>query len=154
MDFKPTQMSIRLECDGTVPVHVMGYVHDVDIASLNALKRQMGIADSEPTPRDLSFDPFDVHVVSFSMVFIAGLLSLGRLRSIQGCHSGIRSNPHERGACLHLVGDDASFHRVATSWSSPMERKSTPKSPRTSPVFPSKRRCRWLWRSCVPASTR
>ncbi|KAK8829639.1 hypothetical protein WA556_005556, partial [Blastocystis sp. ATCC 50177/Nand II] len=57
MDFTPQKMSVRLEIDGTTPVHVLGYVHDVDVASLNALKRQMGLDQ----PVEVSpFDPFDV----------------------------------------------------------------------------------------------
>lgn len=59
MDFTPQKMSVRLEIDGTTPVHVLGYVHDVDVASLNTLKRQMGLDQ----PTELSpFDPFDVQV--------------------------------------------------------------------------------------------
>lgn len=59
MDFTPQKMSVRLEIDGRTPVHVLGYVHDVDVASLNALKRQMGLDQpSEVSP----FDPFDVQV--------------------------------------------------------------------------------------------
>ena len=59
MDFTPQKMSVRLEIDGTTPVHVLGYVHDVDVASLNALKRQMCLDQ----PVEVSpFDPFDVQV--------------------------------------------------------------------------------------------
>lgn len=59
MDFTPQKMSVRLEIDGTTPVHVLGYVHDVDVASLNTLKRQMGL--DQPTEFS-PFDPFDVQV--------------------------------------------------------------------------------------------
>ena len=38
-------MSITLETTGNIPVSVIGYVHDVDVAGLMNLKRQMGLAD-------------------------------------------------------------------------------------------------------------
>lgn len=59
MDFNPQKMSIRLEINGSTPVHVLGYVHDVDVASLNALKRQMGLDQPE---EESPFSPFDVQV--------------------------------------------------------------------------------------------
>ena len=59
MDLNPQKMSICLETNGSIPVHVLGYVHDVDVASLNALKRQMGLDQpAEESP----FHPFDVQV--------------------------------------------------------------------------------------------
>jgi hypothetical protein len=72
LDLNPHHVSIALETDGNTQVDVMGYVHDVDVNSLMALKRQLGVTDvneetsekpSEPVKEtQLSFEPFDTTV--------------------------------------------------------------------------------------------
>lgn len=56
IELKPQQMSISLESTGDVPVDIIGYVHDVDVASLAAIRKQL----MDSTPKEPSFDPFDV----------------------------------------------------------------------------------------------
>ena len=67
LDLNPQHVSIALETDGNTQIDVMGYVHDVDVNSLMALKRQLGDtseAPSEPATqeKELSFEPFDTTV--------------------------------------------------------------------------------------------
>ena len=49
-------MSISFESTGDIPVDIIGFVHDVDVASLAAIRRQL----MDSTSSALSFDPFDV----------------------------------------------------------------------------------------------
>lgn len=49
-------MSISFESTGDIPVDIIGFVHDVDVASLAAIRRQL----MDSTSSTLSFDPFDV----------------------------------------------------------------------------------------------
>ena len=72
LNLNPQHVSIALETDGNTQVDVMGYVHDVDVNSLMALKRQLGVTDvNEETSEkpselvketQLSFEPFDTTV--------------------------------------------------------------------------------------------
>ena len=55
-------MSISLESTGDIPIDIIGYVHDVDVASLAAIRKQI----MNSTPSGPSFDPFDVS--SFSQL--------------------------------------------------------------------------------------
>lgn len=56
IELKPQQMSISFESTGDIPVDIIGFVHDVDVASLAAIRRQL----MDSTSSALSFDPFDV----------------------------------------------------------------------------------------------
>ena len=83
LDFRPQDMSVRLEIDGNTPVDVTGFVHDVDVVTLMAIKNQMGITDkpqvlTTPAPilSELSFEPFDVTVFLVSRMKI-GISSNG-----------------------------------------------------------------------------
>ena len=67
LDLNPQHVSIILEADGNTQVDVMGYVHDVDVNSLMALKRQLGETSEKPSETnkqetELSFEPFDTTV--------------------------------------------------------------------------------------------
>ena len=67
LDLNPQHVSIALEADGNTQVDVMGYVHDVDVNSLMALKRQLGETSEKPNEpvrqeTELSFEPFDTTV--------------------------------------------------------------------------------------------
>lgn len=60
---------MQFSVEGGVPIDIMGFVHDVDLNSLLALKRQLGEpselehAHIKETPlKELSFEPFDVKV--------------------------------------------------------------------------------------------
>ena len=64
-------MSVTLETSGTIPVDVMGYVHDVNVAGLMALKKQMGLDEEkepEPVLSELNFDPFPITAHASSIV--------------------------------------------------------------------------------------
>lgn len=58
-------MSVTLETSGDIPIDVLGYVHDVDVAGLMNLKKQMGL-DTEEVPEsvlpELDFEPFQTTV--------------------------------------------------------------------------------------------
>ena len=56
IELKPQQMSISLQSKGDLPVDIIGYVHDVDVASLAAIRKQIMTSP----PSGPSFDPFDV----------------------------------------------------------------------------------------------
>lgn len=74
LDFGAQSVSVKFYVEGNVPVDIMGFVHDVDINSLLAIKRQLGessLSESvriKETPlRSFSFEPFDVKVHSVSL---------------------------------------------------------------------------------------
>ena len=56
IELSPQQMSITMESTGSIPVDVIGYVHDVDVASLIAIRNQI----IGSPPEALPFEPFSV----------------------------------------------------------------------------------------------
>ena len=56
IELSPQQMSISMESTGSIPIDVIGYVHDVDVAGLMALRNQI----MDPRSDTLPFEPFSV----------------------------------------------------------------------------------------------